>query len=57
MQLLLNLTPVKFGSYTTEDNKIRRTFFNRFSYIATECKSDLEANRIANQLNQVAQND
>ena len=57
MRFLLNLTPVKFGSYSVEGTKIRRTFFNRFSYIITDCNSNQEANRIVNQLNQVAQND
>jgi len=50
---LLNLTPVKHGSYSVEDNKIRRTFSNGFSYIASECNSSEEANRIADQLNQL----
>ena len=50
---LLNLTPVKHGSHSVEDNKIRRTFSNGFSYIASECNSSEEANRIADQLNQL----
>jgi hypothetical protein len=57
MKTLLNSISTKHGSYTAEGNKIRRTFFNRFSYIAAECKSEQEANRITNQLNQIAQND
>jgi hypothetical protein len=55
VRFLLNLLPVKYGSYTTQHNKIRRTFSNGFSYIASECKSPEEAQRITNQLNQVAQ--
>ena len=52
---ILNQIKVRHGTYTAEGNKIRRTFANGFSYIATECKSDAEANRIANQLNSVSQ--
>ena len=55
IQTLLNLIQVKHGTYTAESHKIRRTFSNGFSYIATECKSDAAANRIANQLNSVSQ--
>jgi ABC-type uncharacterized transport system ATPase subunit len=51
---LLNLTPVKHGSYSVEDNKIRRTFSNGFSYIASECKSSAESQRITNDLNYLA---
>ena len=54
VQFLLNLTPVRFGFYYVEGNKIRRTFFNRFSYIAAECKSDTEAQRITKDLNQLS---
>ena len=53
IRFLLNLTPVKHGSYSVEDNKILRTFSNGFSYIASECNSSEEANRIADQLNQL----
>lgn len=54
IQTLLNLIQVKHGTYTAEGHKIRRTFSNGFTYIATECKSDAEANRITNQLNSVS---
>ena len=54
IRFLLNLTPVKYGSYTLESNKIRRTFSNGFSYIASECKSPAEAQRITNDLNYLA---
>lgn len=54
IQTLLNLIQVKHGTYTAEGNKIRRIFANGFNYIATECKSDAEANRIATQLNSVS---
>ena len=51
IQFLLNLTLVKHGTYTQEGNKIRRTFSNGFSYIASKCKSPEEAQRIVNELN------
>jgi ABC-type uncharacterized transport system ATPase subunit len=51
---ILNLIKVKYGSYHVEGNKIRRTFTNGFSYIASECKSPEEAKRIANQLIQLS---
>ena len=51
IRFLLNLTPVKHGTYIQEGNKIRRTFSNGFGYIASECKSSQEAERIVNQLN------
>ncbi len=47
---LLNLTP----SYIAKGNQIHRTFSNGFSYIASECKSPAEAQRITNDLNQLA---
>ena len=54
IKFLLNLTPVKYGSYTAKGNQIQRTFSNGFSYIASECKSPAEAQRIANDLNQLS---
>lgn len=48
IRFLLNLTPVRYGSYSVVNNKIRRTFFNGFSYIASECNSPEEAQRITN---------
>jgi len=51
---LLNLIPVKHGSYTQEGNQIRRTFSFGYSYIATTCKSPEEAQRIVNQLTQLS---
>ncbi len=54
IHFLLNQIAVKHGSYTVEGNKIRRTFSNGFSYIASECKSEAEANRIVNQLNSIS---
>jgi hypothetical protein len=53
IRFLLNLTPVRYGSYSTQGNQIRRTFSNGFSYIASECKSPEEAQRITNDLNQL----
>lgn len=53
IRFLLNLISVKYGSYRTQENKIRRTFSNGFSYIASECKSPEEAQRITNDLNQL----
>jgi len=54
IRAILNQFPVKYGSYSVEDNKIRRTFSNGFSYIASECKSPQEAQRITNDLNQLS---
>jgi hypothetical protein len=53
MRFVLNQLPIKHGTYTAEGYKIRRTFSNGFSYIASKCKSESEANRIVNQLNQL----
>jgi hypothetical protein len=55
IRFLLNQIPVKHGSYTAQQNKIRRTFSNGFSYIATTCKSSAEAQRITNDLNQLTE--
>jgi hypothetical protein len=55
MRTLLNLIQVRYGTYSVEGNKIRRTFSNGFNYIASECESPAEAQRITEQLNQVAQ--
>jgi ABC-type uncharacterized transport system ATPase subunit len=54
IQTLLNLIQVKYGTYTAEGHKIRRTFSNGFSYIVEECKSSAESQRIANDLNYLA---
>ena len=54
MRFLLNQLNVQYGIYSVEGHFIRRTFSNGFSYIATECKSSEEANRIVQQLNTVA---
>lgn len=54
IRFLLNLTPVKHGSYIAKGNQIHRTFSNGFSYIASECKSPAEAQRITNDLNYLA---
>ena len=54
IRFLLNQIPVRHGSYTTKGNQIRRTFSNGFSYIASECKSPEEAQRITNDLNQLS---
>ncbi len=51
MRMILNQLAIKHGTYRAEGHKIRRTFANGFSYIATECKCHREAQRIANQLN------
>jgi hypothetical protein len=55
IRFLLNQIPVKHGSYTAQQNKIRRTFSFGFSYIATTCKSSAEAQRITNDLNQLTE--
>ncbi len=52
IRFLLNLTPVKYGSYTAKGNQIHRTF--GFSYVVTDCKTTEEAQRITNDLNQLA---
>ena len=54
IRFLLNQIPVMYGSYTAKGNQIRRTFSNGFSYIASECKSSAEAQRITNNLNYLA---
>jgi hypothetical protein len=54
IKFLLNLTPVKYGFYTAKGNQIQRTFSNGFSYIASECNSPQEAQRITNDLNYLA---
>jgi hypothetical protein len=51
IRTILNQFPVKYGSYTAEGKKIRRTFSNGFSYIVEECWSPQEAQRIVNDLN------
>jgi hypothetical protein len=55
LRTILNQLPARYGYYATQGNKIHRTFSNGFSYIASECKSPEEAQRITKQLNQVAQ--
>ena len=54
IRFLLNLISVKYGSYSTQENKIRRTFSNGFTYIVSECQSPQEAQRITNDLNQLS---
>jgi hypothetical protein len=51
---ILNQFPARYGNYTTEGNKIRRTFSNGFTYIVSECQSQQEAQRITNDLNQLS---
>jgi hypothetical protein len=51
IRAILNQFPVKYGSYSVEDNKIRRTFSNGFSYIVEEFNSPEEAQRIVSDLN------
>jgi hypothetical protein len=51
---ILNQFPARYGDYTTEGNKIRRTFSNGFTYIVSECQSPQEAQRITNDLNQLS---
>jgi hypothetical protein len=53
IRTILNQFPARYGSYSTEGNKIRRTFSNGFSYIVEECKSPQEAQRITKDLNQL----
>jgi hypothetical protein len=53
IRTILNQFPVKYGSYTAEGNKIRRTFSNGFSYIVEEFNSPEEAQRIVKDLNQL----
>jgi hypothetical protein len=51
IRAILNQFPVKYGTYTAENNKIRRTFSNGFSYIVEEFNSPEEAQRIVSDLN------
>jgi hypothetical protein len=51
IRLILNQFPARYGTYTAENNKIRRTFSNGFSYIVEECNSPEEAQRIVSDLN------
>jgi hypothetical protein len=51
IRTILNQFPVRYGSYSAEGNKIRRTFSNGFSYIVEEFNSPEEAQRIVNDLN------
>jgi len=51
IRAILNQFPVRYGSYTAEGNKIRRTFSNGFSYIVEEFNSTEEAQRIVSDLN------
>jgi hypothetical protein len=53
IRTILNQFPARYGSYTAESNKIRRTFSNGFSYIVEECNSPEEAQRIVKDLNQL----
>ena len=53
IRAILNQFPARYGSYSAEGNKIRRTFSSGFSYIAKECKSPQEAQRIVKDLNQL----
>jgi len=55
IRTILNQVPVRYGSYSVEGKKIRRTFSNGFSYIVEECKSPQEAQRITNDLNQLSE--
>ena len=55
IRIILNQVPVRYGSYSVEGKKIRRTFSNGFSYIAKECNSPQEAQRITNDLNQLSE--
>jgi len=54
IRAILNQVPVRYGSYSVEDSRIRRTFSNGFSYIVEECNSPQEAQRIVNDLNQLS---
>lgn len=51
IRTILNQFPVRYGSYSAEGSKIRRTFSNGFSYIVEECNSPEEAQRIVSDLN------
>jgi hypothetical protein len=51
IRAILNQFPVKYGTYTAENNKIRRTFSNGFSYIVEEFNSPEEAQSIVSDLN------
>jgi hypothetical protein len=51
IRTILNQFPARYGSYTAEGNKIRRTFSNGFSYIVEEFNSSEEAQRIVSDLN------
>jgi len=54
IRTILNQFPARYGSYSAEGSKIRRTFSNGFSYIVEECNSPEEAQRITNDLNQLS---
>jgi len=54
IRAIFNQFPVRYGSYSVEGSRIRRTFFNGFSYIVEECNSPEEAQRITNDLNQLS---
>ncbi len=53
IRAILNQFPARYGSYSAEGKKIRRIFSSGFSYIAKECKSLQEAQRIVKDLNQL----
>jgi len=53
IRAILNQFPARYGSYSAEGNKIRRTFSNGFSYIVEEFNSPEEAQRTTNDLNQL----
>ena len=50
IRFLLNQIKVKYGTYTQEGNKIRRTFSNGYSYIATVCESPEQASFFVSEL-------
>ena len=53
IRAILTQFPARYGSYSAEGNKIRRTFSNGFSYIVEEFNSPEEAQRTTNDLNQL----
>jgi len=50
LRIVLNQLNEKYGTYSAEGNKIRRTFSNGYSYIATVCKSPEQASFFVSEL-------
>jgi hypothetical protein len=50
LRIVLNQLNEKYGTYSAEGNKIRRTFSNGYSYIATVCESSEQASFFVSEL-------